>query len=76
MSPKLPRITAKQLVSALKRLGFYEHTQRGNHLTLKHPEKSGRVVIPMHSGEIIKLGTLKHILQQADISIKELINNL
>lgn len=63
-------------MKALKRLGFYEHTQRGSHLTLKHPAKMERVVIPMHSGEIIKLGTLKYILQQADISVKELIENL
>ncbi|MCK4353433.1 type II toxin-antitoxin system HicA family toxin [candidate division WOR-3 bacterium] len=76
MSQRLPRITGKQLLRALKRLGFYEHTQKGSHLTLKHPVKSGRVVVPMHSGEIIKLGTLKYILQQADISIKELIENL
>jgi predicted RNA binding protein YcfA (HicA-like mRNA interferase family) len=34
MSPKIPVITAKELVRALKRAGFTKDHQRGSHLTL------------------------------------------
>lgn len=73
MTPKLPRLTAKELVSALKKLGFYEHHQKGSHLILKHPVKSCRVTVPMHSGKILKLGTLKSILEEADISVDDIL---
>ncbi len=73
MSPKLPRLTAKELVKALKELGFYEHHQKGGHLILKHPSKNCRISVPMHSGKILKLGTLKSILEEADVSIEDIV---
>jgi predicted RNA binding protein YcfA (HicA-like mRNA interferase family) len=73
VSPKIPRLTAKDLVAALKRLGFFEHHQKGSHLILKHPVKMRRVTIPMHTNKILKLGTLKSILEQADVSIEDIL---
>ena len=73
MSPKMPRLTAKELVAALKRLGFYEHHQKGGHLILKHPSKDCRVTVPIHTGKILKIGTLKSILEQAEISIEDIL---
>jgi len=73
MSPKLPRLTSKELVTALKDKGFYEHHQKGSHLILKHPEKNCRVTVPMHTGEILKLGTLKSILEQAEVSVEDIL---
>lgn len=73
MSPKLPRLTAKELVKALKDLGFYEHHQKGSHLILKHPNRNCRVTVPMHSGKTLKLGTLKSILEQAEVSVKDIV---
>jgi len=35
--PRLPAITAKQAVRALKRAGFFEDRQRGSDLILIHP---------------------------------------
>ncbi len=73
MSPKLPRLTAKELVKALKDLGFYEHHQKGSHLILKHPSKNCRVSVPMHSGKILKLKTIRSILEQAEVSIGDIV---
>lgn len=73
MTPKLPRLTAKELVKALKKHGFDEHHQTGSHLILKHFSKNCRVSVPMHSGKILKLGTLKSILEQAEISIEDIL---
>jgi len=73
MTPKLPRLTAKELVKVLKKHGFYEYHQTGSHLILKHPSNNSRVSVPMHSGKILKLGTLKSILEQAGISIEDIV---
>lgn len=73
MSQKMPRLTAKELVTALKRLGFYEHHQKGSHLILKHPVKICRVTIPMHTGKTLKLGTLKSILEQAEVTVDDIV---
>jgi predicted RNA binding protein YcfA (HicA-like mRNA interferase family) len=47
--PKLPSITAKELLSALAKAGFFEVRQKGSHVRLQHPD--GRVVtVPVHQG--------------------------
>ncbi|MEK6689875.1 MAG: type II toxin-antitoxin system HicA family toxin [Nitrospirota bacterium] len=73
MTPKLPRLTAKELVSTLKKFGFYEHHKRGSHLILKHTAKNCRVSVPMHSGKILKLGTLKSILEEAGLTVEDIL---
>ncbi len=75
MSPKLLRIPPNKLLRALKRDGYYEHHQRGSHLYLKHPVKKGLITIPMHR-ETLKLKTLKSIIEQANISVDELVGLL
>ena len=70
---RLPRITAAELVSALKRAGWHEVRQTGSHLHLAHPERSGEVLtVAMHAGRMVPLGTLNAILSQADLSADEL----
>jgi predicted RNA binding protein YcfA (HicA-like mRNA interferase family) len=69
---RLPRITSRELVSALKRLGFVEARQTGSHLVLKRDQPPTRVVVPMHAGRVLKLGTFKAILDDARISEEEL----
>jgi len=72
MSPRLPRITPKELLRALKKDGYYEHHQRGSHQYLKHPIKKGLITVPMHRTEL-KLKTLKTIIDQANISVDNLV---
>lgn len=59
-------MTAKELIQLLKKNGWYEKSQKGSHLQLWHPDKKGKVTIPVHSGDIPK-GTLNSILKQAGI---------
>jgi predicted RNA binding protein YcfA (HicA-like mRNA interferase family) len=73
---RLPRITAEELVRALKRLGFVEVRQSGSHLVLKRAAPPGRVVVPVHPGRILKLGTLKAILDEGDVELGDLISKL
>ena len=67
MSPKSPRLNAKQVISQLKDAGFIEASQSGSHLKLFNPESRRTVIVPIHSSKIIPLGTLKSIEKQADI---------
>jgi predicted RNA binding protein YcfA (HicA-like mRNA interferase family) len=72
MSPKLPRITDSQLLRALHRDGWYDTTQVGSHLTLRHPTKVGKVIVPEHGGHTIKLGTIASILDDAGLTADDL----
>ena len=75
--PKLPALTAKELVRALKRAGFEEDRQKGSHLVLFHPETKRRVVVPMHSGRTLKRPLLQSIIQKdAGISLEEFVSLL
>ena len=75
--PKLPALTAKELVRILKRAGFHEDRQKGSHLVLLHPVTMRRVVIPIHSGKTIKRPLLQSIIQKdMGISVDEFLHLL
>jgi predicted RNA binding protein YcfA (HicA-like mRNA interferase family) len=62
-------ITAKRLVAALRRLGFYELRQTGSHLQLKRGNL--HVTVPMHTGDLSP-GVLRSVLRQARLSSQQL----
>lgn len=72
MSEKTPRITAKELIRVLKKLGFNEARTKGSHIILIHSEKKLKTVVPFHQGNILPIGTLKAILGDANISVERL----
>lgn len=65
-----------ELVRAMKRAGWREHHQTGSHLFLWHPEQRRTAIIPVHAGKTIRLGTLKSILDNANLDVDELIHLL
>lgn len=69
--PKLPLIKPKELVKVLKRLGFVEIRQKGSHLIMFSIGKNKTAVIPIHN-KPLRRGTLKSILEQADIEARDL----
>jgi predicted RNA binding protein YcfA (HicA-like mRNA interferase family) len=72
VSPRQPRITAAQLLRALRRDGWDHHHQTGSHLYLKHETKPGMVTVARHAGVIIKPKTLAAILEQAGLTTDQL----
>jgi len=70
---KTPRdIHGSDAVKALRRLGFESIRQTGSHHVMR---KEGRsVVVPMHKP--IKPGTLRGLLDQADLSVEEFVGAL
>jgi len=67
MSRRLPILKARDILRALKKLGFFEVRQRGAHICFKHPD--GRfTLVPRHSGEDVGRGLLRQILREINIS--------
>jgi predicted RNA binding protein YcfA (HicA-like mRNA interferase family) len=68
-----PRLTGRELLAALRRAGWEVVRQRGSHARLAHPAHAQRVTIAVHAGAIVKPGTLRGVLDQAGLTVDELI---
>lgn len=74
MSSKYPVLPPEKIIKTMKKLGFYKVSQKGSHAKYIN-ERTGRIfIIPMHY-EIAK-GTLKSILEQADVELNQFLENL
>jgi len=73
--PKLPRITSKKLLKALKKYWYIIDHQTWSHIILYHEEKDFPIVVPNHTKDL-KTWTLSRIIKDAWISVKELIELL
>ncbi len=74
--PKMPRVSSREAIRALERLGFEQVRQTGSHVVMKKETEEGKIgcVVPMH-GEL-KVGTLSSVLKQAQVTVEEFIKNL
>lgn len=74
--PRLRRVSARQAIRALERLGFVQVRQRGSHVVLKKETPEGPVgcVVPLH--DTLAVGTLRAILRQARVSTDDFMANL
>ena len=70
MTPKLPAVTARELVRVAERLGFVLRRQSGSHAIYVRARDQARVVIPMHGGDL-KHKTLRGIIQDLRLSVEE-----
>jgi len=73
---KLRRVSGREAIRALGRLGFEKVRQRGSHVVLKKQTPEGAVgcVVPLHRE--LALGTLRGILRQAGVRPDEFMENL
>jgi predicted RNA binding protein YcfA (HicA-like mRNA interferase family) len=67
---KLPRVSGKQALEALLKIGFFVHRVHGSHYILKHQDTGFRITIPYHR-KTLAPKTLNTILKQAGISPDE-----
>ncbi len=66
----LPRISGKEVVKALAKIGYEEDRQRGSHIILRqnsYPHR--RITIPNHK-EIAK-GTLRTVIREVGLTVDE-----
>lgn len=72
---KLPVVKARELLAALKRMGFIVHHQRGSHVQMKHSD-GRRITVPVHANKDIRRGTLRAIISDLGISVEEFVELL
>ena len=72
MPSKYPVLSPYEVEKALKKHGFWKTSQKGSHM--KYTNGKQVTIIPNHR-EIAK-GTLKGILEQADIELDDFMNSV
>jgi predicted RNA binding protein YcfA (HicA-like mRNA interferase family) len=72
--PRMPRISSKEAIRALERLGFEQVRQTGSHVVMKKETEEGKIgcIVPVH--QELKIGTLSSILKV--ISTNKVTNGL
>ena len=66
---KLPMISGRECVKALKNKNFYIKRQQGSHIILRRDYPFSQVVVPDHKE--LDRGTLRAIIRQAGLSIED-----
>ena len=56
-----------QLIQVLKRDGWFVVSQKGSHISMEHPTKTGRVYVPNHGSKEVATGTAQNILKSAGL---------
>ena len=68
MSPRIARLTGREIIRTLRKEGFEVTRTRGSHHMLRHPD--GRAtVVPVHRGETIGPGLFTKILADTDLPV-------
>ena len=75
MTPRLPRVSGKEVVAALNRGNFTFQYIEGSHHYFLSPT-GNLITVPVHGKKILKSKTLKSILEQAGLTIEQLIDLL
>ncbi len=66
---KLPRISGKEMVKLLQRLGFRTARIRGSHHFMERGNQ--QTTVPVHGNRDLKIGTLRKILRDVEMSPDE-----
>jgi predicted RNA binding protein YcfA (HicA-like mRNA interferase family) len=73
--PPVPAVRGDRLVKALERAGFVITRVKGSHHRLRHPD--GRsTTVPVHAGQDVPKGTLRSVLQDAGLTVEDLLKYL
>jgi len=65
----LPRISGRECVKALSKIGFTLRRQHGSHMILRRNDPFTQVVVPDHKE--IDRGTLRAIIRQSNLTVEE-----
>ncbi len=61
-------VSSRGIIRNLKADGWQVVAQRGSHVQMKHPTKTGRVTVP-HPKRDLPVGTVKSIERQAQLKL-------
>jgi predicted RNA binding protein YcfA (HicA-like mRNA interferase family) len=72
---EMGRVSGKDAIRALERMGFVKTRQRGSHVVLKKmPEGKVGCVVPLDRE--LAIGTLRGILKQAGVAFSDFLDHL
>lgn len=74
MSSKYPILPPNKIIRAMKKMGFEKCSQKGSHAKYINIKTGDIFIIPMH--DEIARGTLRSILEQANIDLEDFLENL
>jgi predicted RNA binding protein YcfA (HicA-like mRNA interferase family) len=69
--PRLPRVTAREIIAALEKKGFLLARQSGSHKIYKDGAGK-RVTVPFHAQKVLHPKLLRSIMRDAGIGPEEL----
>ncbi|HUV02856.1 MAG TPA: type II toxin-antitoxin system HicA family toxin [Desulfobacteria bacterium] len=70
---ELPTVSAKEVIKALSKIGYYVRDQKGSHVHLRHSYRKP-LTIPDHPA--IAKGTLRAIIKEAGLTVEEFLELL
>ena len=75
MSQPLPQVTAREIIRVLERRGFVLSRSGGSHRIYKDAQ-ARRVTVPYHGAKTLHPKVLKNILNDAGMTVEELVKEL
>ncbi|MGC9335716.1 MAG: type II toxin-antitoxin system HicA family toxin [Anaerolineae bacterium] len=71
MSPKLPVVSGRQAIRALKHIGYQVVRQRGSHIRLRDENNPEHLPLTVPDHKSLKPGLLRQILRDANLTVDE-----
>jgi predicted RNA binding protein YcfA (HicA-like mRNA interferase family) len=68
---KLPRLSGRDCVKALEKVGFEVKRQEGSHIVLRRNDPFAQLVVPDHKE--LDRGTLRAIIRQSGLNVDEFV---
>ncbi len=72
--PKLPRISSRECIGALEKIGFKVVRQHGSHVIMRRENPRAQTTVP--ETKELPLGTLRSILRDANLTVEAFIELL
>lgn len=72
---RLPRASGKEVVKALKKVGYEIDHQTGSHIILRHSNPPHRRITVSDHKELAK-GTLRALIRQVGLTVEEFLDLL
>jgi predicted RNA binding protein YcfA (HicA-like mRNA interferase family) len=72
--PRLPALSARDVVKAFARAGFEVERQTGSHLILYSAVRRQTLSVPNHNP--VRRGTLRSLIRQAGLTVEEFVRSL
>ena len=71
--PKLPIVSGKEVIKALSKIGFEHVRTKGSHAILNKQTDKGKITVPVPLHKEVAKGTLKSIMNQAELRLEDFL---